>query len=235
MAYSTKTMASSLTKGDESISKRRSGYETFSYGGQNDTKLKAPPTPEVFLECLCKNVSTEAQCAVAFFSSPNVFIFTRVTFLTVQSSISTKCASTHPLESASNPIAPVPANKSNHLEFSGNCTFERDPTRLRIISNVAPRTTPIIGRVFNPDGVRTTRLECRPATICNRLCVFFSSPKESRFFFFFLSLTASTSSCSRSICSNNAFGTPICINAAFFAAKSSRFFVLVSSSAPKAR
>mmetsp|Transcript_6797 Transcript_6797/g.25682 ORF Transcript_6797/g.25682 Transcript_6797/m.25682 type:complete len:279 (+) Transcript_6797:804-1640(+) len=131
-------------------------------------------------------------------------MFFRSTFATTQGSISTKCASAPPLERLSIPIAPVPANKSSHRVSSfGKLTLDRLPMTLMIMSKVAPRTIPIIGRVSRPDGESNFRLANDPATIVNRLCVRFTSS------FRFTTLNSSTTFFSRSNCRKSFSGTPI--------------------------
>jgi hypothetical protein len=130
-------------------------------------------------------------------------MFLLVQLLITHGSISTKCASTTPLDMASNPMAPVPQNKSSHRDSGGNCTLLLDPKKFKIISNVAPRTMDIIGRVSNPLGDKSFRLACFPATIVIRRCVLRDASSS-----FFL-LNAVTSFFSSSIANNNSLGTPM--------------------------
>ena len=72
---------------------------------------------------------------------------------------------------ASMPMAPVPAKRSSHREPGGNAVLLREPIKLMIMSKVAPRTMPIIGRVSRPEGDRILRRAKLPATMVSRLCV----------------------------------------------------------------
>ena len=186
-------------------------------------KSNAPPAARAVFLCCARNASTDAVCTVVFEVTPRDWRFFLVTLLTTHGSISTKCDSTHPRLMASMPMAPVPAKRSSHRESGGNAVLLRLPMSDVIMSNVAPRTIPIIGLVSNPEGDRSLRLDSVPATMVSLLCV------RLEFSFCFLTLNASTALFSLSSLRSRAFGTPICsifsVSSSFLASSLSCFDV----------
>ena len=111
-----------------------------------------------------------ATCAFALFVSkrmapknitsetPSFSAFRRIT-AAASGSVSTKVADAAPRDSASNPSAPLPANKSATRKPSNV------PRRLASIENKVSRTRSVVGRVSSPRGASIVRPRHLPAMI----------------------------------------------------------------------